>query len=85
MPMSKNVSSKNVGSVAAEEIRIGAAPIELSRFLKFAGVFESGGEAKHAIQGGGVRVDGVVEKVVRKQLAAGARVECAGRVLIVKV
>lgn len=64
---------------------IGAEPIELSRFLKFAGVFESGGEAKHAIQAGAVRVNGVVEKTVRKQIPAGARVECAGRVLVVRV
>jgi ribosome-associated protein len=80
----KDVSKRGVAGVE-EEIVIGAAPIELSRFLKFAGLFESGGEAKHAIQGGAVRVDGAVEKVVRKQLAAGARVECAGRVLVVKV
>lgn len=70
---------------APEEIRIRAEPIELSRLLKFAGLFDSGGEAKHAIQGGAVRVDGAVETAVRKQIPAGAIVECGGRRFVVRV
>jgi ribosome-associated protein len=70
---------------APEEITIGAEPIELSRLLKFAGVFESGGEAKHAVHGGQVTVNGVVETAARKQIFAGAKVVCAGRTLIVKL
>ncbi len=75
----------NNAQPAPEEIRIRAEPIELSRLLKFAGLFDSGGEAKHAIQAGGVRVDGVVETTVRKQIPAGAVVECAGRRFVVRV
>ncbi len=68
-----------------EEVLIRAAPIELSRLLKFAGWFETGGEAKHAIQNGAVSVDGKIERVVRRQIPAGAVVTCAGRALRVAV
>lgn len=70
---------------APEEITIRAEPIELSRLLKFAGIFDSGGEAKHAINDGLVTVDGVVETAARRKLFAGATVRCAGRTLLVKL
>ncbi len=69
----------------AEEIKIRAEPIELSQLLKFAGIFESGGQAKFAINNGEVRVDGAVETAARKKIHGGAKVECAGRVLLVRV
>ncbi len=80
--MSKAQSAQET---APEDIQIRAEPIELSRLLKFAGLFESGGEAKHAIQNGEVTVNGVVETAVRKQIPAGAVVACAGRRLRVRV
>jgi ribosome-associated protein len=79
--MSKNQSAPD----APEEIKIRAEPIDLSQLLKFAGLFDSGGAAKHAINGGAVKVDGVVEKASRKKISAGAKVECAGRTLVVKL
>jgi ribosome-associated protein len=71
--------------VAPEEITIRAEPIELSQLLKFAGVFESGGEAKHAINHGLVRVNGATEKAARKKIFAGTTVECGGRRLVVRL
>lgn len=68
-----------------EEIKIRAEPIELSQLLKFAGVFDSGGEAKHAINQGLVKVNGVVETAARKKILAGAKVSCAGRELLVRL
>ena len=68
-----------------EEIKIRAEPIELSQLLKFAGLFDSGGQAKHAINNGEVKVDGAVETAARKKIHGGAKVECAGRVLLVRV
>jgi ribosome-associated protein len=72
-------------SGAPEEITIRAEPIELSQLLKFAGLFDSGGEAKYAINGGQVTVDGVVEKAARKKIFAGTTVKCAGRTLVVRL
>ena len=66
-----------------EEIKIRAEPIELSQLLKFAGVFDSGGESKHAINRGLVKVNGVVETAARKKILAGAKVSCASRELVV--
>ena len=66
-----------------EEIKIRAEPIELTQLLKFAGLFDSGGEAKHAINGGQVTVNGVVETAARKKIFAGMTVACAGRTLVV--
>jgi len=72
-------------SQSPEEITIRAEPIELSQLLKFAGVFDSGGEAKHAINNGQVTVNGAVETAARKKVFAGTTVRCAGRTLIVKL
>ena len=55
---------------APEKIEIRAEPIELTQLLKYAGIFDSGGEAKHAITRGEVTVDGVVEKAARKKSSA---------------
>lgn len=71
-------------TTAPEKIEIRADPIELTRLLKFAGLFDSGGEAKHAINRGEVTVDGVVETAARKKILHGAVVSCAGRTLVVK-
>lgn len=79
--MSKNQS----GASAPEEITIRAEPIELSQLLKFAGLFDSGGEAKHAINNGLVKVNDAVETAARKKIFAGTRVQCGDRTLLVKL
>jgi len=60
-------TAKPAAKAAAEKIEIRADPIELTQLLKFAGLFDSGGEAKHAINNGEVTVDGVVETAARKK------------------
>ena len=85
MSKSKPAAKAASAVVAAEEIKIRAEPIELSQLLKFSGVFDSGGEAKHAINNGEVKVNGVVETAARKKIAAGATVAAAGRTLVVRL
>lgn len=82
--MSKSKSAASAGA-APEPITIRAEPIELSQLLKFAGLFDSGGEAKFAITNGAVTVNGAVEKTVRKKIFAGATVTCSGRTLVVRL
>ena len=60
-------------------------PIELSQLLKFAGMTESGGDAKRAISEGLVQVNGVVEMQKGKKLAAGDRVTFGGETVVVRL
>lgn len=64
-------------------VLVTATPIELSQFLKFAGLTESGGEAKQAIAEGSVLLNGVIETRRGKKLAAGDKVSFAGQTLVV--
>lgn len=85
MSKSKPSPKAKPAAIAAEEIKIRAEPIELSQLLKFAGVFDSGGEAKHAINNGVVKVNGVVETAARKKISAGTTVACGERTLVVRL
>lgn len=58
-------------------------PIDLCQFLKFGGLAESGGEAKHLIGEGLVLLNGEVETRKRRKLEAGDRVATGGRTIIV--
>jgi ribosome-associated protein len=49
--------------------------IQLDQFLKLKNVVQSGGEAKHVIQGGLVKVNGEVETRRGRKLAPGDLVE----------
>ena len=57
--------------------------VELGALLKFAGVCESGGEAKHFVQSGSARVNGEVEVRRGRKLVAGDRVEARGKTILV--
>ena len=57
--------------------------IELDQFLKLADVTQSGGQAKHLIQSGGVVVNGVVELRRGKKLRPGDRVTVGGEDFLV--
>ena len=57
--------------------------IELDQFLKLAEVAQSGGQAKHLIQSGGVLVNGVVETRRGKKLRPGDRILVGGEEFIV--
>ncbi|BDP40735.1 hypothetical protein DAETH_07040 [Deinococcus aetherius] len=52
--------------------------IDLQDFLKLRGLVETGGEAKFRVQGGEVRLNGVIETRRRKKLRRGDIVEYAG-------
>ena len=58
-----------------EKIKISTEFIKLEALLKFAGVVETGGEAKLAIQEGDVKVNGEVCTMRGKKLHPGDRVE----------
>lgn len=56
----------------------------LQDFLKCSGLVQTGGEAKFRIQGGEVRLNGMIETRRRKKLYVGDVVEYAGHRLEVK-
>lgn len=58
--------------------------IALQDFLKLTGMVRSGGEAKVLIQGGEVRVDGLVETRRRRKLYGGERIELGGEQVTVE-
>jgi ribosome-associated protein len=72
-------------TIPAKSVTVRAVPIELCQFIKFAGLTESGGEAKQAIAEGLVRLNDVVETQKRKKLQAGDRVQYDGHTIIVHV
>lgn len=61
-----------------EKVPITTEFIKLDALLKFAGVVETGGEAKQIIQEGGVSVNGEVCTMRGKKLRTGDRVELPG-------
>ncbi|HBI15991.1 MAG TPA: RNA-binding protein [Desulfobulbaceae bacterium] len=63
------------------DVALAREPIELYQLLKLAGLSASGGEAKIAIAGGLVRVNGQAETRKRKKIVAGDLVEFAGEAL----
>ena len=62
-----------------EKIRINTDFIKLDAHLKFAGLCETGGEAKELIQGGAVKVNGEVCTMRGKKCRAGDTVELDGQ------
>jgi ribosome-associated protein len=57
--------------------------IQLDQFMKFSGMVDTGGQAKLAIQGGQVRLNGVIETRRKKKLKAGDEVTFKGRTIAV--
>jgi len=66
-------------------VTVRAEPIELCQLLKFAGLTDSGGDAKQVIAEGQVRLNGVVETQKRKKVRAGDRVTYGAETLLVSV
>jgi ribosome-associated protein len=66
-------------------VTVRAIPIELCQLIKFAGLADSGGEAKQLISEGMVLLNGAVETQKRKKLVAGDRVTLRDQTLIVHV
>lgn len=67
-----------------EKIRINTDFIKLDALLKFAGLCETGGEAKELIQGGAVKVNGEVCTMRGKKIRPGDIVTFAGHTLQVQ-
>lgn len=61
-----------------QTIQINTEYIKLDSLLKFAGLVETGGEAKELIQGGQVRLNGEVCTMRGKKCVAGDTVELDG-------
>ena len=68
----------------SHEIKIHTEFIKLQDLLKFAGAVETGGEAKLAIQGGEVKVNGEPCAMRGKKLRPGDRAELPGLTLVVE-
>lgn len=68
----------------SDDVRIGSESIRLGQFLKFAGLIDSGGDAKEAIIDGYVQVNGEVERRRGRQLVDGDRVTFDGRTVRVR-
>ena len=59
--------------------------IQLDQFMKYVGMVGSGGQAKVVIQGGEVRVNGVVETRRKKKLIPGDKVTFRGQTQVVEL
>jgi ribosome-associated protein len=58
-----------------KDLEITEGPVELCKLLKFESLVASGGEAKHVISEGLVKVNGEVETRKRKKIFSGDIVE----------
>jgi len=72
------------GNDVSDDISIGGQGIRLGQFLKFAGLLDSGGDAKEAIIDGYVRVNGEVDRRRGRQLVDGDLVTYEGRTVRVR-
>lgn len=68
----------------SDDVHLGSESIRLGQFLKFAGLIDSGGDAKEAIIDGYVQVNGEVERRRGRQLVDGDRVTFDGRTVRVR-
>ena len=59
--------------------------MRLDDVLKFFGVAATGGHAKHMIQAGEVRVNGVVETRRKRRIVDGDTVEAGGEAFVVEL
>jgi len=83
--MSKPTKVEVTESAEPTVVVVREEPIEMCQLLKFAGLTDSGGEAKQVIAEGQVLFNGVVEKQKRKKVRGGDRVTYKGETLVVKV
>ncbi|PRA81078.1 RNA-binding S4 domain-containing protein [Microbacterium sp. MYb66] len=67
-----------------DDISIGGEVIRLGQFLKFAGLLDSGGNAKEVIIDGYVTVNGEVDRRRGRQLHDGDLVSFEGRTVRVR-
>jgi ribosome-associated protein len=65
------------------QIKLSGEYVELCQLLKLAGIAGSGGQGKHIVAAGEVRVDGRPESRKTAKIRAGQKVECRGITIIV--
>jgi len=73
------------GAIARRDMQDSAPTIRLDQFMKLVGMVRSGGEAKHLIQGGQVKVNGVVETRRSKKLHEGDHVALGDHAAVVEL
>ena len=78
----EDVSEANTKAEA--EPLLALEPLRLDHFLQTMGMFETGGQAKHGIQGSEVKVNGQIETRRRRKLVPNDFVEFSGKRFIVK-
>ncbi len=64
-----------------KQVRIHTIPVELYKILKFENLCASGGEAKHLIAQGQVRVNSKVQTQKRKKIFPGDTIEACGVIM----
>lgn len=67
-----------------DDVSIGGEMIRLGQFLKFAGLLDSGGDAKEVVIDGLVQVNGAEERRRGRQLRDGDTVSFGGRTVRVR-
>ncbi|MFH1157025.1 MAG: RNA-binding S4 domain-containing protein [Pseudomonadota bacterium] len=60
------------------QVKVDYEPVELFKILKFQDLVMSGGEAKHVISQGLVRVNGEIETRKTKKIYVGDRIDFQG-------
>jgi ribosome-associated protein len=65
------------------QIKLSGEYIELCQLLKLAGIAGSGGQGKHIVAAGEVRVDGQPESRKTAKIRAGQKVEYRGITIVV--
>lgn len=72
------------GWIRVEKIKINNEYIKLEQLLKFAGIAESGANAKSVITEGNVKLNGIIELQRGKKIRSGDIVELKGKVIKVE-
>ncbi|MDX8396908.1 MAG: RNA-binding S4 domain-containing protein [Mariprofundaceae bacterium] len=67
------------------QVNVISVPIELYKILKFESMVASGGEAKHVISEGLVKLNGQVETQKRKKIMTDDIIEFAGEKICIKL
>ena len=65
------------------QIKLSRDYVELCQLLKLAGIAGSGGQGKHIVAAGEVRVDGQPESRKTAKIRAGQKVQCRGITIVV--
>lgn len=82
------MTKDDIPQVSADEPETDAEeavePMRLDHFLQTMGMFETGGQAKHGIQGSEVKVNGQIETRRRRKLVPKDVVEFSGKRFVVK-